>query len=86
LKSDNGRRFYIDFERKLNNAKIRRARFLFLQYGIFFDFQTEVRCWSYIAEVMSGGKVQCAIRERAEHRLDVLFEVLLENKNKKSRQ
>jgi hypothetical protein len=86
LLNNNGRRFYIDFEKELNNDEIERARFLFLQEGVFLDFQTKVWRWSYIAKVTSDGKVRCAIKDGAQHRLNILCEVLKENKKEEVKQ
>jgi hypothetical protein len=84
--NNKGRQFYVDFKKELNSEEVEKARFLFAPYGIFLDFQTKVWLWSYMAEVISSDKVRCAIRDRAEHRLNVFFEVLKENKNEEDKQ
>jgi len=80
LPNNKGRQFYVDFKGELNSDEVEQARFLFAPYGIFLDFQTKVWLWSYIAEIVGSGKVRCAIRDRAKHRSNVLFEVLKESK------
>jgi hypothetical protein len=82
LLNNKWRQLCVDFKKELNSDEVEQARFLFARYGIFLDFQTKVWLWSHIAEIVGGGKVRCAIRDRGEHRLNVLFELLKENKNK----
>jgi hypothetical protein len=78
--------FYIDFKKELNSDGVEQARFLFSPYGIILDFQTRVWVWNYIAEIIPGRGVRCAIRDLAQHRLNALFGLLKENEKEEAEQ
>jgi hypothetical protein len=78
LWTNNGEWFYGGGN--LSRVKVRRARFGFYRYGIFFDFQTNPYCWNCIAGLIPGNNAEhLASIERSKYRLDNLFLVLGES-------